>query len=538
MTKKQLALITGLTLTALILGLLISRRLWFRLDLTKNQAYTISQVSRNLYTEIPDQVHLIYYLSDKLSALYPQPREILDLLREYAAYSRGKIRVTVRDPVKAGLADTAERLGIRPIEINTTEQDQSTITRVYTGIVIEYLDNAEVLPIVTSVETLEYDLTGRIRSLVQETKREIGVIVGDSVKQWDKDYRNLNQMLAQSGYAVRVISPGDEIGDALPALFVFGGTEDLDEWSLYRIDRYIQGGGKVLFAVDTVTVNSQDITVKMDKGLISMISLYGATVKPALVLDQSAHILQPQMTRYPHWVNVLGTSGNKDNPLTLHFSGLDLFWPNPIELNPPESVDAQPLFTSTGEAWLMTKDFTINPDASAYLFELEAADTKGTAILGAVLTGTFPSYFGGLPKPLREGSVEELPDLPTVPKGSRIIVIGNTEFAAYSYEYMTQYTLQYALQYNSTVLRDLDFLVLAADWLSNDDDIVSIRNRQGQRQLDKILDQKKRIQAMVFARVFNVVVVPLAVIAAGIGIAWKRKSRAEKAAVIYRKIEK
>ncbi|MDR0568724.1 MAG: GldG family protein [Spirochaetaceae bacterium] len=527
MTKKQLAVITVLTVAIILLGLLISRRLWFRADLTRNRAYTISRASRRLYTEIPDQVRITYYLSDKLKAIYPQPGEILDLLREYAAYSRGKIQVAVKDPVKTGLANAVERLGIQPNQINTMEEDQNSRITVYTGIAVEYMDAAEVLPVVFSLDTLEYDLTSRIRALVRGTKREIGVILGSAQRSWEEDYRSFNQFFTQSGYALRIIPPGSEIPDTLPALFVLGGTEDLGGWELYRIDRYIQGGGKTLFLPEAVRVNLQgggEPQVMTDKGLLAMLSGYGASVQPALTLDKTALPLSYQrpteygiafveQVKYPHWIAVLETSGNKDNPLTVNFTGLDLFWANPLELNPPESVEAQTLFTTTKDAWLMTKDFTIDYRGPPYLFEREAQETRGVKILGAALRGKFPSYFSGTEKPVREGSAEELPDMPAEPKETRIIVIGSGEFASHSYEYTSS-------------VRDLNFLLAAADWLSNDDDIVSIRNRQGLRQLDKITDERKRAQAMAFARSFNVILVPLAVIAAGISAALKRRRRA------------
>ncbi|MDR3171996.1 MAG: GldG family protein [Treponema sp.] len=530
MTKKQVTIITVLSVTALILGLLISRRIWFRLDLTKNKAYTISAVSRNLYTEIPDQVRITYYISEKLSTIHPLPGEIEDLLREYAAYSRGKIRFTTRDPAKAGLVQVVEQLGIQPQQIQTVEQDQASVATVYSGIVIEYLDQLEVLPVVFSLDTLEYDLSSRIRSLVRGTEREAGVIVGDSYKQWTTDYQYLNQALSQSGYAIRLINGGDEIPDTLPFLFVIGGTEDLDEWALYRIDRYIQGGGKVLFALEGVFVNTQgnlDARVMTDKGLLAMVSFYGATVKPELVLDKAALTIQYQtagpsggiqirMARYPHWIGILEEQGNQNHPVSARFGGLDLFWPSPLELNPPEGVEAEPLFTSSPEAWLMTKDFTTNPDMS-YLFEREAPDTKGVKLLGAALSGQFPSWFAEVPKPTREGVTEELPDLPAETKPSRIIVIGDTDVAS---QFM-QYTRGQ---------RNLDFLLQAAGWLGNDDDIIGIRNHQSQvGRLDKIIDPGKRAGAMVFSRIINVVFVPLGVIVIGVFLTWKRRVRAGNA---------
>ncbi|MDR2519150.1 MAG: GldG family protein [Spirochaetaceae bacterium] len=524
MTKKQFVLITGLTIAALVLGLLISRRVWFRFDLTKNRAYTMAPASRAIRSEIPDQVRITYYLSDKLSAMYPQPAEITDVLREYAAYSRGKIRLSVRDPVKAGLTSAVQQLGIRPTQLEITEEAEATSALVYTGIAIEYLDKVEVLPLVFSLETLEYDITSRIRALVRDAKREVGVIVGDAVKQWAADYEYLNLMLTQGGFSVRVIPAGDEIPDSLPALFVLGGAEDLDPWALYRIDRYIQCGGNVLFAVTSVSVNVQtnEGRAVTDRGLLAMISRYGAEVKQALALDKAALLLTyqtptpfgialQQQIRYPHWI--AAQHGSKDNPLTANFSGLDLFWPNPLELNPPQGVDAQALFTTTGEAWLMTKDFAIAPQSAAYLFEGEAPDTKGVKTLGAVLTGAFPSYFAGQAKPAREGAGEELPAMPAEPKEARIIVIGNTEIAANtSYAYTSRLT-------------DLNFLVTAAAWLGDDDDIIAIRTRQGQGQLNKIVDPEKRARAEAAAQVINLALAPLALVIAGLLAAWRRRRR-------------
>jgi ABC-type uncharacterized transport system involved in gliding motility auxiliary subunit len=516
MNKRQAVILSVLTAAAFVLALLISRRLWFRLDLTKNKAYTISAVSRSLYEEIPDQVRITYYVSDRLGGLYPEPGEIMDLLREYAASSKGTIRCMRRDPGKAGLAQTMEQLGVIGRQIQTVEQDEANFATVYSGIVVEYLDRIEVLPWVFSLNTLEYDLTSRIRSLVRGTGREIGILPGASDKQWSNDYGYLNQVLEQSGFRVRQISPGAEIPDTLPVLFVLGGTEELDDWALYRIDRYIQGGGKVLFAVESVFVDLRsglEARLMTDRGLLAMVSYYGAVVRPELVMDRSALVIpfQNRLIRYPHWIAVAEQAGNPENPITAGFPGVDMFWPNPIELNPPAQVRGEALFSSSPEAWLMTRDFNINP-GMAYLFEAEEPDTRGTKILGAALSGKFPSWFEGLPKPVREGSGEELPDMPREPRESRIVVIGDTDLGT---------TLIQITQSQ----RNLDFLLQAADWLGNDDDIISIRNRLPQTgRLDRITDPVERAKAMLFARFLNVVLVPLAVIALGLVRAWRRRS--------------
>jgi ABC-2 type transport system permease protein len=258
-----------------------------------------------------------------------------------------------------------------------------------------------------------------------------------------------------------------------------------------------------------------------DQGLLAMVSSYGAVVKPELVMDRSALTIPFQqggmlrLMQYPFWVGVRGQYANQANPVTAGFAGVDMFWPNPVELNPPASVNAEPLFSSTPDAWLQTRDFAVSPEME-YLFTREEPDTRGTKILAAALSGKFPSWFAGMPKPVREGFSGELPDMPAETRESRMVVVGDVDLGS---------TLIQVTQGE----RNLDFLLQAADWLGNDDDIIGIRNRLPQAgRLDRITDPVKRIQAMLFARFLNVVIIPLALIAAGVLRAWRRR-RAAKA---------
>jgi len=145
--QRKTTLITLAGLGAIALALLLSRYLWFRLDLTKNKMYTISAVSRNLHTEIPSQVDLTYYLSDRLAAMHPVPGEIANMLREYIAFSHGKITLAVRDPVKAKAEEEIQALGVQPQQIQTEERNETSFALVYSALVIKYGDKTEVLPV-------------------------------------------------------------------------------------------------------------------------------------------------------------------------------------------------------------------------------------------------------------------------------------------------------------------------------------------------------------------------------------------------------
>jgi ABC-type uncharacterized transport system involved in gliding motility auxiliary subunit len=526
MNRRQYRIISILSVAALALAMLVTRRLWFRVDLTRNKAYTISEASRKLCAEIADQVRITYFVSDRLASIHPVPGEIEDLLREYAAVSGGKVRFMKRDPAKTDMAGAVERAGIQSQQIEIVEKDEASVATVYSGVLIEYLDRAEVIPVVFALDTLEYDLSSRIGALIRDREREIGVIVGDSYRQWNNEYGYAAQAFGQAGYRVRPMGPGDEIPDGLPVLLVLGGAEDMGPWALYRIDRYLQGGGRIIFALESVYVDSAgglEARPVNDGGLLAMVASYGAAPRRELVLDRSANTIryetlggggmrQINIARYPPWMAVLPVNGNAAHPVSARFGGVDLFWASPLELAPPPGVEGEFLFTSTETAWIMEEPFSLSPDMIRFP-DQGAGDGGGEKrIMAAALTGSFPSYFRNRPKPEREGA--ELPELPAAASPSRIIVVGDTDLASV----FIQYTQDG---------RNLDFLLQAADWMGNDDDIIGIRSREtGTGRLDRIIDPVKRAGVMGWARILNMGLVPLLVIGAGLFLAWKRRTGA------------
>ncbi|MDR2159821.1 MAG: GldG family protein [Treponema sp.] len=526
MNRRQYRIISVLSIAALALAMLVTRRLWFRIDLTGNRAYTLSEASRKLCAEIEEQVRITYFVSGRLASIHPLPGEIEDLLREYAAVSGGKIRCMVRDPAKANMIGAVESAGIQGQQIEIVEKDEASVATVYSGVLIEYLDRAEVIPVVFALDTLEYDISSRIGSLVRDREREIGVIVGDSFRQWNNEYGYAAQVFQQAGYRVRLISPGDEIPGGLPVLLVLGGAEDMDPWALYRIDRYLQGGGRIIFALESVYVDAAgglEARPVNDGGLLAMVASYGAALRKELVLDRSANTIryetvggggtrQINIARYPPWVGILPANSNAAHPVGARFGGADLFWASPLELAPPPGVEGEFLFTSTEAAWVMGEPFSVSPETIRFPEDPgeSGPEAPGKKIMAAALTGTFPSYFRDRPKPEREGA--ELPDLPAAASPSRIIVVGDTDLASVFIQY-TQGG------------RNLDFLLQAADWMGNDDDIIGIRSREaGTGRLDRIIDPVKKAGAAGRARIINMGLVPLLVIGAGLFAAWKRRT--------------
>ncbi|SVB80544.1 uncharacterized protein METZ01_LOCUS233398, partial [marine metagenome] len=76
----------------LIIVNIVSRNLFFRLDLTDNKMYSLSESSKTVVSKIDDRLTMKVYFSDNLPGEYGNNRRYLqDILEEYTAYSNGNI---------------------------------------------------------------------------------------------------------------------------------------------------------------------------------------------------------------------------------------------------------------------------------------------------------------------------------------------------------------------------------------------------------------------------------------------------------------
>ena len=85
----------GLAMGALMVVLvnLLGQWLFFRLDLTRGNAYSLSPSSKRLVRELSDPVIIKVYFTSDLPAPYnTYERYVRDLLEEYRSSSRGNVR--------------------------------------------------------------------------------------------------------------------------------------------------------------------------------------------------------------------------------------------------------------------------------------------------------------------------------------------------------------------------------------------------------------------------------------------------------------
>ena len=97
--KKSFITYIGIVAAILVIFNVVSRNWFFRLDLTENKMYSLSESSKSVVSKIDDRLTMKVYFSDNLPGEYGNNRRYLqDILEEYAAYSRGYIHFEFYPP--------------------------------------------------------------------------------------------------------------------------------------------------------------------------------------------------------------------------------------------------------------------------------------------------------------------------------------------------------------------------------------------------------------------------------------------------------
>jgi ABC-type uncharacterized transport system involved in gliding motility auxiliary subunit len=248
--------------------------------------------------------------------------------------------------------------------------------------------------------------------------------------------------------------------------------------------------------------------------ILSMLEHYGVRVDQAFVLDSYCknfriprqifgQIMWEVMDKYPYWITVSNRFVSSDNPMTARFQGLDLLWASPLEIVERPGVEAEELLKTTPEAWIQDREpFETNPQRASMLQYM--SQDKGQYDLGVSLRGSFQSYFADREVPQREGEQRDWQKAITESPETRLIVIGDADFASELLQYSGG-------DYN------MGFLSNAAEWLSNSEDLLTIKTRVARDlRLDKIQDPETRFRAAMLTQLINLIVVPLAVIVFGV----------------------
>jgi ABC-type uncharacterized transport system involved in gliding motility auxiliary subunit len=149
--------------------------LFFRVDLTENRVYSISEASKHVVSTLSEPLTIDVFFTKNLPAPHNNTERYLhDLLEEYAIHANQYFNYRFYDvsPEAEGInaltrenQKLANNYGINPVQIQVFEEDEVKFKKAYMGLVLIHGDMVERIPTITSMNGLEYKLTTAIQKL-------------------------------------------------------------------------------------------------------------------------------------------------------------------------------------------------------------------------------------------------------------------------------------------------------------------------------------------------------------------------------------
>ncbi len=183
--NKNIYIKFGLYLLMFLLINIAAGTFFFRLDLTSNKLYSLSDASKEAVSSLTEPLTINVFFSKNLPSPYNNVERYLhDILNEYELYSKNNLSYRFFD-VNAKEGDLSEEAeanrkmansyGIYPVNVQKIEQDEAKIQKAYMGMVFIHGDLVEKLPAVISTENLEYTITTRIRKMNNKISALLGL---------------------------------------------------------------------------------------------------------------------------------------------------------------------------------------------------------------------------------------------------------------------------------------------------------------------------------------------------------------------------
>lgn len=348
-TKKLVKL--SIVIFALIAAGWLSQQVFFRIDLTSEKRYTLSETTRRFMQDLDSDLYIKVYLDGELNAgfrrLATASREMLEELKSEAGRSM-QFKFISPDEItaveKKALLEELAEFGLEPQSVFETAEDGRQIQSfvfpyalVYFNEQIIGINLLENLPsrsgsenLNISIEGLEYKFTNAFRRLASQEKPRIAFLEGhgeldelDVIEATDALSAYYKVDRGRIGEDASVLTPYQVVIIAKPSI-------PFSEKDKYVLDQYLMNGGRLLYLVDAVNVtldslrqSPQTIGLYNDVNLDDQLFKYGVRVNPVVIEDiQAGRIMmnarpqgQPQLVPVP-WLYSPLLSSAQNHPVT------------------------------------------------------------------------------------------------------------------------------------------------------------------------------------------------------------------------------
>lgn len=523
-----------------ILAVWLINERFFRVDLTSENRYSLSQTSKIILKEQSQPIVFEIYLAGNLPSGMKEFQEaIVEKIEDLNAYSNKRILSEVHDVYS--INNESERnnaieglikSGIQPVNfghkttegLSTKQIFPGVIVRGYKkGIALNLLKNNPVLSadenLQKSIEMLEFEFIRAIRYLRQNEHQKIMFLKGHGEAS-EYETADLRYSLSENYDVIDGVANDLFRTDSVQTLIVAAPTQPFSEADKLQIDQFVMRGGNVLWCIDPVQVSIDSLskgltTLAFEKGLNLRDQLFTYGVRINSDLLQDAFCLE-----YP--VNTAPT-GQPSNftPAPFYYSPLAL--PNP---NHPLSRNLNNVmleFTSSvslvgentkvnGTAILATSPYARSIQTPVEVSLLSATNPPDKRLfdqpnipIGVILEGNFESAFRN-----RMTAQLGMTNIQTESNPAKLIVIADGDIIKNKVRNRNGQLQVQPLgydQYSGQTFGNREFLLNCIDYMADDSGIMQLRTKVVKlRLLDKVKIRDQKLKWQLINVVFPVLI--------------------------------
>ncbi|MFD2523433.1 gliding motility-associated ABC transporter substrate-binding protein GldG [Emticicia soli] len=302
---------------------------FFRLDLTEEKRYSISDATKTLLGNLDKEILIKVYLggTELPGGFERLKRAVNETLDEFQVYGGSRIDYRLIDPSAEN--DTKKReefyaelmkKGMEPTRVIDNKNGRQVENIVFPYASVSY--EGKEVPVLLlkgtegrtaqeklnqSYENVEYELANAIRKLTLKEKKKIGLLA-EFTKLKPVSFADLITSL-QERYDLFIIDAKQSpTFQGLDALILPKPDFPVDDSTKYKIDQYVMNGGRALFFVDGLKVDSVGLqgtyAQPLELNLTDLFFKYGVRINSNIVKDGASSAAIPM---------VVGNMGDKPN---------------------------------------------------------------------------------------------------------------------------------------------------------------------------------------------------------------------------------
>jgi ABC-2 type transport system permease protein len=507
---------------AILVNLILSGLL-YRIDLTAEGRYTLSETSVNMLDSLNRSLTVKVYLEGEFPAPVKRLRDAVhDMLVEMKLHSGEQLEFVFLDPAdKSELIDEFLKKGIKPIPINirnsSTQASQQYIFPVakisYEGRT-EYVDLMKgalnpdgSIDMLRAEQDLEYKLISAIRRITKDNAVIIGLLEGHK----ELNRSRLSDLLKdlENMYLVKEvnISTGEAISPSINVLIVAQPDSLFTERDKYEIDQYIMRGGQVFWILDQEKVDLKQgpevLSQMRDLNLDDLFFRYGFKINYNLIQDLSCgsiEVAQPTPNGPPEikshkWIYYPTIVQFGDHRITRNLDMVKLRYASSIDTFEQKDIQKSVFLESSPYSRGVQGNVFISlPELILKRPPKELFNTGTRGIVGLAQQGKFTSAFRGRQVPVN-ANAPNLPSAVFLPANAnpvRMAVISDGSI-------LTGEEIRGREEY---IPADNKTLILnCIDYLLGDDALIGIRAKELQYRALK--DLREEQETLLLIRILN-----------------------------------